>query len=78
LITRETVIGETPAVAATSLMVGALRWRREVFWFNLFSGDAGVAAPKPAYRDLRSEAKNQWSVALKFGSRRIDRHPRDG
>jgi len=26
-------------------MVGALRWRREVFWFNLFSGDVGVAAP---------------------------------
>jgi hypothetical protein len=37
-------MGDTPAVAATSLIVGALRWRREDFWFNLFSGDAGVAA----------------------------------
>jgi hypothetical protein len=45
LITRETVMGETPAAAATSLIVGALRWRREDFWLNLFSGDAGVAAP---------------------------------
>jgi len=62
LITRETVIGETPAVAATSLIVGALRWRREVFWFNLFSGDVGVAAPLGhAYRELRPEAKNEWS-----------------
>jgi hypothetical protein len=40
-------MGETPAVAATSLIVGALRWRREDFWFNLFSGDSGVAAPRP-------------------------------
>jgi len=38
-------MGDTPAVAATSLIVGALRWRRDDFWFNLFSGDAGVAAP---------------------------------
>jgi len=40
-------MGDTPAVAATSLIVGALRWRRDDFWFNLFSGDAGVAAPRP-------------------------------
>jgi len=39
-------MGETPAVAATSLIVGALRWRRDDFWFNLFSGDIGVAAPR--------------------------------
>jgi len=38
-------MGDTPALAATSLIVGALRWRRDDFWLNLFSGDAGVAAP---------------------------------
>jgi len=40
-------MGDTPAVAATSLIVGALRWRRDDFWLNLFSGDAGVTAPDP-------------------------------
>jgi hypothetical protein len=29
LITRDTVIGETPAWLATSAIVGALRWLRE-------------------------------------------------
>jgi hypothetical protein len=35
-------MGETPALAATSLIVGALPWRREIFWANLLSGKAGT------------------------------------
>jgi hypothetical protein len=32
-MTRDTVIGETPAASATSVMVGAVRWRRDL-WLN--------------------------------------------
>jgi hypothetical protein len=32
-MTRDTVIGDTPAASATSVIVGALRWRRDL-WLN--------------------------------------------
>ncbi|MFD2428468.1 hypothetical protein ACFSUK_10440 [Sphingobium scionense] len=38
LITRDTVMGDTPACFATSLMVGALRWRRELLASIRISG----------------------------------------
>jgi hypothetical protein len=44
LITRETVMGETPAFLATSLTVTFLCWRLPVLDLCLFKGNASVVS----------------------------------